>query len=186
MGKLSNGGCLELNALPVFGLYPRGLRHLIQCLALGLAEGIAQFFRKVFRAKFKVFPVGRAQGIILLEDSQAFVDFGAGVWVAFIHHSLMGIGPCFPLIADLGIPVFHMLKELFCHGRADRGADDVIEAIFTKHQCDAPALEKYFCKSGTVFAGKTSTAYGFNFADTVMRVMDAIALGNSDKFSPLG
>ena len=175
--------CLHLS---IFGLDLRSLRHLVQCLELGLAEGIAQFFRKKNRAKFKVFPVCRAQGIILLEHPQTFINFGAGMWITFIYHGLMGIGSGFPLIAYLGFPVFHMFQEFVSHGGADRGADGVVETVFTKQQCDAFAFEKDFCKSGTVFAGKTPKTNGLNLADTVVRMMNAIALGYGDKLSPLG
>jgi hypothetical protein len=108
------------------------------------------------------------------------------MWIAVIYHGLMGVGPGFPLIADLGFPVFHVVQEFVRHGGTDRGADGVVEMVFTKHQCDAFALEKDFCKSGTVFAGKTPTTNGLNLADTVVRMMNAIALGYGDKLSPLG
>ena len=131
-----------------------------------------------------MFPVCRTQGIILLKYSQAFVYFGERMWIAFIHHGLMGVGPGFPLIANFDFPVFHVIQELFCNRWADRGTDGVIETVFTKHQCDAFAFEKDFCKACTVLAGKTSKTNGLNLADTVVRMMNAIALINGDKLSP--
>ena len=98
----------------------------------------------------------------------------------------MGVGSRFPLIADLGLAGFHVVQEFLRPGRADRGADGVVETVFTKHQCDAIALEKYFCKSGTVLAGKASAADGLNLADAVVGMMNAIALGYGDRCSPFG
>ncbi len=77
-----------------------------------------------------------------------------------------------------------MVQEVLCAGRADRGSDGVVETVLTQHQCDAFALEKYFCKSGTVLAGKASATDGLNLADAVVGMMDAIALGYGDRCSP--
>jgi len=167
-------------------LNPRGLRHLIECLDLGLAKGNGQFFGKDTLAAFKVFAVGCAQGVILLEHPEVFVYFGAGTWITFFHHGLVGVGPGFPLIADLGFPVFHVVQKIFCQRETHRGADDVVETVFTNQQRDAFTPEKDFCKSGIVFARKASAADGLHLADTVVGMIDTIALGYGDKFSPLG
>ena len=98
----------------------------------------------------------------------------------------MGVGSRFPLIADLGLAGFHVVQEFLRPGRADRGADGGVETVFTKHQCDAIALEKYFCKFGTVLAGKASAADGLNLAEAVVGMMNAIALGYGDGYSPIG
>jgi hypothetical protein len=77
-----------------------------------------------------------------------------------------------------------VLQELFCPGRADRGADCAGETVLADHQGDAVALEEYFCKSGAVLAGKASAADGLNLANSMVRVMDTIALGYGDMRSP--
>jgi hypothetical protein len=43
-------------------------------------------------------------------------------------------------------------------------------------------LEQNFCEAGAVGTGETACADGLDFADAVMRMMDAIALINGDKF----
>jgi hypothetical protein len=163
-------------------LSPGGLGHQVQGLTLGLAKRVGQFFRKKFLAGFQVFPVSGAQSFILFPNSQAFVYFCISTRIAFVHHRLMGVGPRFPLIADFCFPGFHVLQELCCPGRANRWPDGAVETVFTNHQGDLFALEKDFCKSGAVLAGKTSFADGLNSADAVVGVMDAIALGYGDNF----
>jgi len=79
-----------------------------------------------------------------------------------------------------------VVQEFLRPARADWRADGVVETVFTKHQCDAIALEKYFCKSGTVLAGKASAADGLNLADAMVGMMDAIALSYGDSCSPFG
>jgi hypothetical protein len=157
---------------------------LIEGFTLGLAKRIGQFLREKFLAGFQVLPVSGAQRIILFPDSEAFVDFCVSTRLAFVHHRLMGVGTRFPLVTDLGFTGLHMLQQLGCPGRADRGADGGVETVFANHQGDLFALEKDFCKSGAVLAGKTSFADGLNSADAVVGVMDAIALGYGDNLSP--
>lgn len=79
-----------------------------------------------------------------------------------------------------------MIQKTFCQRGAYWCADGAVQTVFTKYQCDAFAFEKDFCKPGTVFAGKASRADGLNLADAMLRMMDAIALGYCDNFSPLG
>jgi hypothetical protein len=75
-------------------------------------------------------------------------------------------------------------QELYCPGGADRGADRAFQAVFVNDQGDAFAFEKYLCKSGAVIAGKASAADGLNLANSMVRVMDTIALGYGDMRSP--
>jgi len=77
-----------------------------------------------------------------------------------------------------------VFEELSCPGWADRRADGAGETVFADHQGDAVALEKYFRKSGAVLAGKASAADGLNLANSMVRVMDTIALGYGDMRSP--
>jgi hypothetical protein len=78
-----------------------------------------------------------------------------------------------------------MVQKAFGQRGTDWCAYGVVQTVFTEHQRDAFAFEKDFCKSCTVFAGKASGADGLNLADSMLRMMDAIALGYGDNFSPL-
>jgi len=77
-----------------------------------------------------------------------------------------------------------VIQELSRPGGADRGSDRAVQAVFVNDQGDAFAFEKYLCKSGAVVAGKASAADGLNLANSMVRVMNAIALGYGNMRSP--
>jgi hypothetical protein len=77
-----------------------------------------------------------------------------------------------------------VIQELSRPGGADRGSDRAVQAVFVNDQGDAFAFEKYLCKSGAVIAGKASAADGLNLANSMVRVMNTIALGYGNMRSP--
>lgn len=155
----------------------RDLRHLLERLGTRFVEGIGQFFGKKLGAALQVFAVSGAQGIALFPHPQVFVHLGISTRGALVHHRLVSVGPCFPLIADSSFPGLHVVQELSCPGGADWGPDRAVQAVFAEDQGDAFALEEYLCKSGAVVAGKASAADGLNLSNSMVRVMNTIALG---------
>ena len=125
-----------------------------------------------------------SQAAFLFQLAQALEDFGVGIGVAFFHGLLMGIGARFPLLAHRTFTFFQVFEQFRCFCGIDGSANTVIKIGFTQQKSDAVSLEIYLCKSGFVVTGKTSGADGLNLANSMVGMMNAVALGKSNKPSP--
>jgi hypothetical protein len=157
---------------------------LFERVGTRLVQGIGQFFGEKIGAALQMFAVSRTQSIVLFPYSKVLVYLGIRAGCTLVHHRLVFVGPGLPLITDVAFPGLHVVQELSRPGGADWGPDCAFEAALVEHQGDAFALEKYFCKPGAVLAGKAPAADGLNLANSMVGMMNTIALGYGNVRSP--
>jgi hypothetical protein len=141
---------------------------------------VGQLIHQEIGGLVQVGPVLGTQGALRFQLAQALEDLGVLEGVAAFDGGLVGVGPGFPLLAELALVLLDLVQQLARFGGRDRLPDRIGQVLLGQGQGEIVAFEVQLGVGRGRFAAETLLFDGFDLADAVLGMVYGIAFSNVD------